>query len=170
MSDGRKRTDEAGRGAESYASPACAAAGMDDAYAGFMTREEVLAFLNLMLESERAGARVLTVLPRQASKPDLAAGLAAVGRDEARYCAMLTRHIERLSGEPSRTTGPFFDKVMALPDLDAQLTLLNRGQGWVAKKIREALPKIRDDALHADLKEMLETHERNIARCEELAG
>ena len=47
----------------------------------------------------------------------------------------------------------------------ARLAFLNRGQGWVARKLREALPRIAEDDVHAALKEMLETHDANIARC-----
>ena len=38
------------------------------------------------------------------------------------------------------------------------------------QRLREALPKIADDALHADLAEMLRVHEDNIARCDALAA
>ena len=32
------------------------------------------------------------------------------------------------------------------------------------RKLREMMPKVRDDGLHRDLAEMLESHETNIAR------
>jgi hypothetical protein len=32
------------------------------------------------------------------------------------------------------------------------------------RKLREMLPRVRDDRLHADLAEMLQSHEANIAR------
>jgi hypothetical protein len=44
-----------------------------------------------------------------------------------------------------------------------QITFLNRGQGWVVRKLREMLPRVRNDRLHADLSEMLRSHEANIA-------
>jgi hypothetical protein len=34
----------------------------------------------------------------------------------------------------------------------------------VVKKLREMLPKVRDDAMHADFQAMLESHEENIRR------
>jgi nitronate monooxygenase len=45
-----------------------------------------------------------------------------------------------------------------------RIAFLNRGQGWVVRKLREMLPKVRDDALHHDLQEMLQAHEANIER------
>ncbi|HEY1710784.1 MAG TPA: DUF6306 domain-containing protein [Rhizomicrobium sp.] len=45
----------------------------------------------------------------------------------------------------------------------ARVAFINRGQGWVVKKLREMLPKVRDDAMHADFKAMLDGHETNIA-------
>jgi len=38
------------------------------------------------------------------------------------------------------------------------------------RKLREALPRVRDGGLHADLAEMLRSHESNIARASEIVG
>ena len=46
----------------------------------------------------------------------------------------------------------------------SRIAFINRGQGWVVKKLREMLPKVRDDRMHADFKAMLESHEENIRR------
>lgn len=133
----------------------------------YLDRTQVLELLNELLEAERAGARGVSDMSRQAGG---AAGdaLQAVAKDEARFCAMLTRHIRRLEGEPSARTGAFYEKLIAVKPQGAQLDLLNRGQGWVARKLAEALPRIADAALHAELNEMLEVHERNIRQCNEL--
>jgi len=100
----------------------------------------------------------------------LAPLLQEVARDEARYCAMLTRHILRLGGTPHTRTGAFCDKLRDAPTLERKLDLLDRGQGWVARKLREALQKIDDPMLYTDLREMADTHDRNIAACKEFAG
>jgi hypothetical protein len=42
---------------------------------------------------------------------------------------------------------------------------MDRGQGAVVRALDDALPRVIDAALHADLCEMRETHVRNIARC-----
>jgi len=53
---------------------------------------------------------------------------------------------------------------MALSDDKERLALINRGQDWVVRKLREALPRITDDKLAKDLSVMLTSHEDNIAK------
>jgi hypothetical protein len=45
----------------------------------------------------------------------------------------------------------------------ADLHLQSQAQ-QLAQKLRELLPKVRDDRMHADFKAMLESHEENIRR------
>jgi hypothetical protein len=108
-------------------------------------------------------------MSNEAAMPAAGMVLRDVARDEARFCAMLTTQIRRLGGVPSLATGAFYDKVMALTDADQRLDLLNRGQGWVVRRLQEALPRIDDAALRADLQEMLDVHVRNIAACTRLS-
>ena len=117
------------------ASPACLAHEMDDRYMGFASREELLPALNELLEAERAGARV--TLRTAAESPDeLKPLVMAIHRDEARWCGVLTRAVQQLAGEPSRKTGAFHGKAMAIADIPARLAFLNRGQGWVVRKLK----------------------------------
>lgn len=142
-------------------SPACLAHEMDDRYMGFMSHDELLAALNELLEAERAGARV--TLRTAAEVPDEMKSLVlAIHRDEARWCGVLTKAIDRLAGVASPKTGAFHDKAMAIADIPARLAFLNRGQGWVVRKLKTLLPEIRDEAIHADLTAMLVSHEHNI--------
>jgi nitronate monooxygenase len=53
---------------------------------------------------------------------------------------------------------------MAISEDNARLSFVNRGQEWVVRKLREALPKITDPGLSGDLSEMLSSHQDNIAR------
>ena len=128
------------------------------------TREELLAFLNQMLEAERAGARALLHVAKDTQLADIATMAGAIQKDEARWCAMLIGVIKKLDGEPSEKTGAFYDKVMALEEDKARLALVNRGQDWVVRKLREALPNIADSDLANDLSIMLTSHEENIAK------
>ena len=137
-----------------------------------MNREELLGFLNTMLEAERAGAKALLHMARDAQSKDVALLAKELHRDEARWCAMLTAAIRGLDGEPSAKTGDFYDKVMAIAEEGPRLAFVNRGQAWVARKLREALPAIADARLAEDLAVMLTSHEENIAKVEQshLAG
>lgn len=146
----------------SFASPACLAHEVDGRYMGFAPRDELLPALNELLEAERAGARV-TLRTAAEAPDDVRPLIMAIHRDEAHWCGVLTKAIRRLGGTPSSKTGAFHDKALAIDDLAARLAFLNRGQGWVARKLKALLPTIRDDRIHADLGAMLESHEQNIA-------
>jgi hypothetical protein len=88
-----------------------------------------------------------------------------VAKDEARFCAMLSRHIRRLGGSPSAATGAFYGKLVALAPSGDWQGLLDRGQSWVVRRLDAMLPRIGDEALHADLTAMRDVHLRNIDRC-----
>ena len=128
------------------------------------SRDELLAFLNEMLEAERAGAKALLHIAKEASDKTAADLAMAVHHDEARWCAMLIAAIRRLDAKPSEATGAFYEKVLAIADAKARLAFVNRGQGWVVKKLKEAIPRIEDQHLAKDLGVMLTSHEENIAK------
>jgi uncharacterized protein YeaO (DUF488 family) len=158
-------TDQAVSSREEYAevaSPACSAHEMDDRYMGFAGRDELLATLNELLEAERAGTRVTLRTAKEVAEPDLKSLVTAIYHDEARWCGMLAKAVRQLGGVPSQATGAFHDKAMAITDVPARLAFLNRGQGWVVRKLKTLLPTVRDDAVHANLVAMLASHEQNI--------
>ena len=154
-------------------SPACAMHEADDAYMGYADRAELGEFLNALLEAERAGALVTLETAREAGGGPLASLMHEIARDEQRWCAMLLRppqRLEALGAQPSDAVGAFHGKAMAIADLGPRIAFINRGQGWVVRKLREMLPRARDDSLHADLLDMLQSHETNILRAEAAVG
>lgn len=153
-----------------YASPPCLMHEVDPVYLGYSSREEVLALLNRLLEAERAGVRGARDMGALANSAQARSTLDHVAHDEARFCAMLFGHITRLGETPTRRIGEFHERLAALPALDDRLQLLNRGQGWVVDKLREALPRIGEDGLREDLQEMLTAHQHNIDSCTRLVG
>jgi nitronate monooxygenase len=159
-----KESSVAGTGEESLSSPVCYAGEASDQYAGYATREELIAFCNELLEAERAGARITARSATEAADAATRDLLRDIQKDEARWCAMLLKWIAHLDGTPSAKVGAFYEKCLAFTDLKERIAFINRGQGWVVKKLREMLPKVRDDAMHADFKAMLESHEENIRR------
>ena len=128
---------------------------------GHAEYEEILAALTELLEAERAGARVAMAMAASAAGTVQVELMRAVRADEARWCAMLSHHTRRLGGSPSRETGAFHEKAMALADHSERLALLSRGQAWVVRKIEALLPLIRDEELHADLSAMAQNHRDN---------
>ena len=123
---------------------------------------EIIDFLNELLEAERAGARVALDSAREAGGDKFADLLEHIRQDEARWCAMLLRHITRLGGQASPRMGAFHGKAMAVQELAPRLAFLNRGQGWVVRKLREILPTVTDAGLRATLQDMLDRHVVNI--------
>jgi hypothetical protein len=148
----------------SPASPVCYARETDDFYAGYAPRDELLAFLNELLEAERAGARIAARTAAETGDTKMKALLQDVRKDEAHWCATLLCWIAQLEGEASPRTGAFYGKCLAISDLKERVAFINRGQGWVARKLREMLPRVRDDAMHAEFTAMLKGHDENIAR------
>ena len=142
-------------------SPPCGAASADDAYMGYAGRDELLEALNELLEAERAGAKV-ALASINVSAEDYGVLMRQIRDDEGHWCPMLDGQIRLLGGMPSVATGAFFGKAMGIADPLDRLAFLNRGQGWVVRKLDELLPKVRDDALHADLRAMATGHRVNI--------
>jgi nitronate monooxygenase len=128
---------------------------------------ELAGFLNVLLESERAGARVLGRWVHEAA-PDAGVSadvLGSVRDDEGRFCVGLTEHLKRLGATPSTVTGRFYDKAMTLTAWPDRLRFLDKGQSWVAREIRDKLPRVEDPALVTFLRDMLERHEHNLKLC-----
>lgn len=163
----RKRTDD--NPVVEVSSPACSMHEADDAYMGYAGRDELVAFLDELLEVERASARIALESARTAGAGPIAELLQAIQRDETRWCTMLLSHIEALGGTPSPRSG-LYDEAIAIADLGARITFLARGQARVVRRLRENLPRLRDDRLHADLLQMLRSYEATIALASKLAG
>ena len=135
-----------------------------------LPRDELLSLLNVLLESERAGAKALLAWQHDPPPGVPESLVAEIARDEARYAGGLSREIRRLGGEPSAATGAFYERIMALQDWRQRFDLLDRGQKWVARKVAEALPRIDNPALAGFLREMHDTHLVNIDRAAKAAG
>jgi len=126
------------------------------------SRDTLVAVLNELLEAERAGAKVTLETARQAEQPAIVQLMQHIQHDEARWCAMLLQQIRALGGTASPRVGAFYDKAMAIDDIAERVTFLNRGQGWVVRKLRELIPQVSDPSLSADLHHMLSSHVANI--------
>jgi len=148
------------------ASPVCYASEGDDVYMGYAGRDEIAAALNVLLEAERAGARVTLESTENLSDSQLRLLIESVHQDEAKWCGMLAAQIKKLGVAPSASCGVFYGKAMAIASRHDRLAFLNRGQAWVVRKLDELLPRVRDDDLHSALGEMKDSHVENIKRTE----
>jgi nitronate monooxygenase len=128
----------------------------------YLTNEELISALNELLEAERAGARVLLETAQQNLPQNLAVQINEVQRDEVRWCKMLINVIRSLDIEPSSKTGEFYKKAIEITDLEERLIFINRGQGWVVRRLREIISKIQDENIKNQLEEMRDAHVDNI--------
>jgi nitronate monooxygenase len=124
--------------------------------------DELAAELNVLLEAERAGARVAARLTAEAPDAGFKALARAIHADEIRWCKALHRAVRDLGGAPSDAVGSFYEAAMAIDGAEARLAFVNRGQGWVAKKLRALVPRVGDAALREVLAQMRDAHVRNI--------
>ena len=112
-----------------------------------MAQNEIVNLLdlyNLLLESERAGVKVIGDLLFQTEDAGLRNLLKKFLRDEGLNCHILISLITDLDAKPTDKIGAFVDKVRDLNGLEEKIELLIRGQGWVSRKIHEfrhLLPK-----------------------------
>ncbi len=133
-----------------------------------MKREELIGLLNRLLEAERSGVRAVSGMLKPLPNGELKEGLKKAKADEARYVAGLHALLKQLGVVPSEKVGDFAEKLLSIDGIAEQLKFLNRGQGWVAKKIEALLPTLTDQAMRDFFTEMLDTHRKNIAWAEKM--
>ncbi|KVM61930.1 2-nitropropane dioxygenase [Burkholderia ubonensis] len=125
-------------------------------------RDALLAVLDELLEAERAGARVASETAAEIHDPELHRLVAGIRLDEAHWCSVLVDAIRSLNATPTRKTGAFYEKAMAVDDLAERMAFLNRGQRWVVRKLQALLPTLDNPEIHHALTLMLVSHEKNI--------
>lgn len=133
-----------------------------------MENTALIDLLNRLLEAERSGVRAVSGMLKPLPDGELKEGLKKAKGDEARYTAGLHATLKRLGVVPSEKVGDFADKLLAIDGIVERLRFLNRGQGWVARKIEALLPTLTDQAMRDFFSEMLDTHRKNIAWAEKM--
>lgn len=134
------------------------------------TRDEWCAFLNRMLEAERAGARaLLEYLGEHERKSEGWKVLRQVQGNEAHNCVLIGELLKR-AGEPySHATGEFLDKALAVQGRGKRLEFLCRGLGWSIREIGNALPRVSDAKGKETLAMIRDSHRQSIENCEAVA-
>jgi nitronate monooxygenase len=135
-----------------------------------MSLEQYGRLLNLLLECERAGAKLLSAycdeLP---AGSELHARLSLVQRDEARNCSVLIHLILEAGLQPGTEVGSFYKKGLQIRGWPERMAFLNRGQQWVAERIAAELPGLPGFLGKKPLQAMYDSHLANIRLCEEPA-
>ena len=141
----------------------CSIGESESVYRGYLLEDEVLEFLNTLLEAERAGAKVCQSTLKEINDASRIQLLISIKRDEVASCQGLIGSIRIMGAEPSVNTGDFYEKCMVISDIKDRIRMLNKGQRWVVRKITETLPEIVNKHVQMQLKEMLKMHEKNVS-------
>ena len=138
------------------------------AWAPSMAADDYGAFLNTLLEAERAGAKLLSAyLDELTPGSSMWNAIREVQLDESRNCSVLIHLLLEAQVMPSTAVGDFYVRGLALQAWRERLQFLNRGQAWVAQRLAAALPRVPQSAQPA-LQAMLDSHVANIGSCEAL--
>ena len=133
------------------------------------SRAEEVAFLNRMLEAERAGANALLNILEEHTRHGAAwTALRRIHADEAHNCGLLGAQIRRLGADYSHATGDFLGKLLAVEGPRARVEFLATGLRWAVKRFDEAAPRL-DAEARATVAGIRESHLRSIASCEAVA-
>lgn len=140
-------------------SPVCYAREFELVRDDAIDRPSLLAALGELLEGARAGMR--SSLPGStvmdaAADPQLQSRLAALHRDEVKWCGMLIAATLALGAAPSTRTSAFFEEAAAIADPGERASaLLRRRQGQALQLLRTLVPRVVDERLSDGLAEML---------------
>lgn len=129
--------------------------------------QEIIERLNKLLEAERAGVQTADYLAEVVKKPEIREGMKMVLKDEGACCKGLYDSIIAYGGLPTDKTGDFIDKIKATAGETEKLVLLNKGQGWVVKKVEELINMVDKEDTLSFLKKMKDDHIRNISWLDE---
>lgn len=142
------------------ASSPCGASDADPAYMGLLQHDEIAQELQVLLEAERAGARIAKESAEQASQSDSVKvdGLKKLLADETHCCKVLIECLQHLGEVPKQGIGDFYEKCMAIPDLDDRLALVDKGQRWVLRRVEAMLPRLSEPKLILAMKDIRDLH------------
>ncbi|MCW5748702.1 MAG: hypothetical protein KIT36_21115 [Alphaproteobacteria bacterium] len=145
------------------ASPVCYAHEVDRRAHPPLSGAALAAFLNDLLEDERAGLRILSKWCLEIGQEGVvnAWTLAAMRDDAARICAGIWDHLVRVGVTPSSAVGAFHDSAASLAAWPERLRELAERQRRSTRRVRDALPRVTDAALTDVLQDLLARHDRN---------
>lgn len=131
---------------------------------GSETERKINDLLNSLLEAERAGVQVISEMLKLVPENDeLSNKLNSFLLDEGLNCRIIKILIEKTGFTPSNQTGGFVEKMNRLNLFSEKITLLIKGQQWVAKQIEENLHAFAEGSLKFFLKAIAEQHTENVS-------
>lgn len=124
------------------------------------------AFLNRMLEAERAGAKALLIYMDSFSRNSKEwKVLRRVQADEAHNCVLIGEQLKRAGADYSHATGEFYAKAIAVSGRRARIDFLVRGLRWAVREFDAALFRIENPEVKTAINTIRDTHLRSIEAC-----
>lgn len=124
-------------------------------------RRELIEALGELLSAERAGVQVAKASLAEAQTDLQRSMLEKVRQGEADSCKRLRECLTLLGVQPGQERGAFYEKCMAIANLDDRLALIDRGQRWVIRKLEALLASVSHPEIRQQLEAVLRTHEIN---------
>ncbi|MBS0451875.1 MAG: nitronate monooxygenase [Proteobacteria bacterium] len=142
------------------ASPVCYAREFELTRDDAIDRPMLVAELDELLKGARAGMRLSLDVEDEG---DVQSRLAALRRDEVRWCGMLIVALHSLGAAPSTRTSAFHAEAAQIKDAGERLAaLLQRRQGDATQRLHALLPRVLDERLSDGLAEMLRAYQRGL--------
>lgn len=127
-------------------SPTCYLSEASDIYMGYAGPDELAAALNSLLEDRRASLHASQSL--------------TASMEDRQCCTLLSAAIRQLGATPSRKRSPLYRQAMALADPAQRPDFLKQARQAAARTLIEILPRVRDDRLHARLRDIAQLLEQ----------
>lgn len=147
-----------------YASPPCLLGELDPVWLGGLTEADVLALLHELKELQQEGMRIVCALdPEDATAGRI--GLSGLQRSVTARCETLTRQIGRFRSGQGAGSDPSARSI-AIPALAVKpaMARFRQIQETSARIIRDALPRLFDDRLATQLREMAHACDEELER------
>ena len=150
-----------------YSSPACWMHEVDPGYLGYWSEEEVVVFLEVLLEQERGGTKAFANIG-QAADLQISDLILESELDQVEICILLKEEIA-----VRRTTVAAPRKRMAKEhrtkcSLERAIAFATTNQAGLVEAIEQAVPNILDAELNSHLKRMLQLHRKQIEQLKTL--
>ena len=152
---------------QNYSSPACWMHEVDPGYLGYWSEEEVVAFLEVLLEQERGGTKAFANIG-QAADLQISDLILESELDQVEICVLLKEEIAvrrtAVAAPRERMTNEHRTKC----SLERAIAFATTNQAGLVQAIEEAVPNILDAELNSHLKRMLQLHRKQIEQLKTL--
>jgi Domain of unknown function (DUF6306) len=140
---------------------------VDPSYLGYWSEQEVVVFLELLLEQERGGTKAFADIG-QAADLQVADLVFGPELDQGEICVLLQKEIAKKGSAAAPPRKRMDNGRRAKRSLEQAIEFAMSHQAELVKTIQEAIPKIFDAELNSHLDRMLQLHRKQIKQLKTL--